>query len=184
MKSNGNSRLRYFWYVFIHMGKTFVCLKYTCHIIYHLLPNVWKALYTISPSIFVDVPCWTPNSTDNFVSCVVPVLSLWRRDRNHILVEYSGCSRISHCQRRKIAIIAAAVWLLALSWRTVGAYFVVFFWVHAITISSPKWKNYCERSGTTQEMNLSVLYGGQYGTWRKMDALMVYDSFHTFVKMW
>ena len=30
-------------------------------------------------------------------------------------------------------------------------------WVHAITISSPKWKNYCEVPGTTQEMNLSVL---------------------------
>ena len=30
-------------------------------------------------------------------------------------------------------------------------------WVHAMTISSPKWKNLCEAPGTTQEMNLSVL---------------------------
>ena len=28
-------------------------------------------------------------------------------------------------------------------------------WVHAITISSPKWKNHCEGPGTTQDMNLS-----------------------------
>ena len=30
-------------------------------------------------------------------------------------------------------------------------------WVHAITISSPKWKNYCEGLGTTQVMHLSML---------------------------
>ena len=30
-------------------------------------------------------------------------------------------------------------------------------WLHAITISSPKWKNHCEGPGTTQEMNFSVL---------------------------
>ena len=30
-------------------------------------------------------------------------------------------------------------------------------WIHAITISSPKRKNHCEGSGTTQEMNLPVL---------------------------
>ena len=30
-------------------------------------------------------------------------------------------------------------------------------WVHAITISSPKWKNHCEEPGTTQEINLSML---------------------------
>ena len=29
-------------------------------------------------------------------------------------------------------------------------------WVHAITISSPKWNNHCEGPGTTQEMNLPV----------------------------
>ena len=30
-------------------------------------------------------------------------------------------------------------------------------WVHVIMISSPKWKNHCEKPGTTQEMNLSML---------------------------
>ena len=43
-------------------------------LIYHLLPNVWKASYTISMSIFVDVPYWLPYSMDKFISCVVPVL--------------------------------------------------------------------------------------------------------------
>ena len=40
-------------------------------LIYHLLPNVWKALYTISASIFVDVPYWQHYSTDKLISCVV-----------------------------------------------------------------------------------------------------------------
>ena len=39
---------------------------------YHLLPNVWKASYTISAPIFVDVPYLLPYSTDKFISCVVP----------------------------------------------------------------------------------------------------------------
>ena len=42
--------------------------------------------------------------------------------------------------------------------------------VHVITSSSPKWKNHCEGPSTTQEMNLSVLQGGQYGTSTKMDV--------------
>ena len=33
---------------------------------------------------------------------------------------------------------------------------------------------------TTQEVNLSMLKGGQYGTSIKMDALMVYDIFQIF----
>ena len=45
-------------------------------------------------------------------------------------------------------------------------------------------KNHCEGPGTTQEMNLPVLQGGQYGTPTKMDALMVYDAFQTFGKRW
>ena len=53
-------------------------------------------------------------------------------------------------------------------------------WVHVITISSPNWKTHCEGPGTAQEISLSVLYGGQYGTLTKMDALAVYDAFQTF----
>ena len=34
---------------------------------------------------------------------------------------------------------------------------VIFFWVHSIMISLPKWKNTCKGPGTTQEMNLSML---------------------------
>ena len=72
--------------------------------------------------------------------------------------EYGGCSRILHCQRHKRSM-TAAVRLLALSWRMMGSVppSVVFSWIHAIMISSPKWKNHCEGPGTTQEMNLSVL---------------------------
>ena len=46
-------------------------------LIYHLLPNVWKASYIISASIFVNVPYRPPYSTDKFISCVLPGLSQW-----------------------------------------------------------------------------------------------------------
>ena len=36
--------------------------------------------------------------------------------------------------------------------------------------------------GTTQDMNLSVIYSGQYGTSTNMDVLIVYDSFQAFCK--
>ena len=39
-------------------------------LIYHLLPKVWKVSYTISASIFVDVPYWPPYSMNKFISCV------------------------------------------------------------------------------------------------------------------
>ena len=43
-------------------------------------------------------------------------------------------------------------------------------------------KNHCDGPGTAQKMNLSMLYGGKYGTTTKMDALFVYDAFQTFGK--
>ena len=46
-------------------------------LIYHLLPNVWMALYTISASIFVDVPYSPSYTMDKFISCVVPGPSQW-----------------------------------------------------------------------------------------------------------
>ena len=46
-------------------------------LIFRLLSNVWKASYTISASIFVDVPYWPSFSTYKFISCVVPDLSQW-----------------------------------------------------------------------------------------------------------
>ena len=69
--------VQYFWHGFIHRGTTFMYLQYSHPLIYHLLPNVWKASYTISTSTFVDVPHWTPYSMDKFISCVVPGSSLW-----------------------------------------------------------------------------------------------------------
>ena len=61
-------------------GKDFLICPGTFNIVahpYHLLPNVWKASYIIIASIFVDVPGWTPYSTDKFISCVLPGLSQW-----------------------------------------------------------------------------------------------------------
>ena len=46
-------------------------------LIYHLLSNDRKASYTISASIFADVPFWPSYSTGKFISCVVPAHSQW-----------------------------------------------------------------------------------------------------------
>ena len=55
----------------------FTGVQYSRSLIYHLLPNVWKASYTISASICVDVRYWPLYSTDKFISCVVPGPSQW-----------------------------------------------------------------------------------------------------------
>jgi hypothetical protein len=44
---------------------------------YHLLPNLWKAPYTISASTSVDVQQWPPGSTNDLLSCVLLCLSQW-----------------------------------------------------------------------------------------------------------
>ena len=69
-----DSRKYGIWHGSIHRDTTFMYLQY-CRPLNHLLPNVWRASYTISASIFVDVPYWQPYSTDKFISCVVPVPS-------------------------------------------------------------------------------------------------------------
>ena len=60
-------------------------------LIYHLLPNVWKASYTTSAFIFVDVPYWPTYSKDKFLllyctGSLAMVLSLWRRGRKRGLI--------------------------------------------------------------------------------------------------
>ena len=52
-------------------------LQYSCPLIYHLLPNVWKASYTIRASIFVDILYRPSYSMDKFIYCVVPGSSHW-----------------------------------------------------------------------------------------------------------
>ena len=59
------------------IGCTLCTFNIVAPLIYHLLPNVWNASYTISAFIFVDVPYWLPYSKDNFISCVVPGPSQW-----------------------------------------------------------------------------------------------------------
>ena len=96
------------------IGATFMYLQYSHPLIYHLLPNVWKASYTISASIFVNVPYWPPYTRDKFISCVVPGPSQWFFHFGEEIVitwtisgEYGGCFRISHFQRHKRSVTAA-----------------------------------------------------------------------------
>ena len=66
--------VQYFWHSFIHRSATFVYLQYSRLLIYHVLPNVWKASYTINTSIFVEVPYWPPIAliSSSLVSYRVP----------------------------------------------------------------------------------------------------------------
>ena len=84
--------VRYFWHGFIYRN-TFMYLPSSRLLIYHLLPNIWKTSYTISASIFVDIPYW-PHGLMS--------------DEN---LPFSA---------RKRYVMAAAVWFLALSWRMMG----------------------------------------------------------------
>ena len=62
---------------FIHRVQHVCVFSIVVPLIIHILPNVWKESYTISPSIFVDVPYWPHYGTDKFISCIVPCLSQW-----------------------------------------------------------------------------------------------------------
>ena len=102
-------------------------LQYSCPLIYHLWPNVWKESYTISVSISVDVPLWLPYSKDKFISCVVPGPSQWFfHSSEEIVIAWTHiewvrwCSRISHCQQHKKSLSTAVVWILVLSRRMMG----------------------------------------------------------------
>ena len=68
IESNGDSSIFLTW-LYAHLIQL--------PLIYHLLPNVRKASYTISASIFADVPYWLPYSTDKFISCIVLGPSKW-----------------------------------------------------------------------------------------------------------
>ena len=158
--------VRCFWHGFIHRGTTFIyvqnsrppysspfakCLKGATHNQpFHLC---WCSVY------------WLPYITDKFTSCVVPGLSKW-------LFHYSGELVIAHrvstvnVPESPIAIDARGPWQQQRCvfvhchekwWDSVPPSDVVFSWVHAITISSPKWKNQCKGPGTTQAINSSVL---------------------------
>ena len=64
--------VRYFWHAFIHKGTTFMYLQYLSP-----FAKFWKASYTVSASIFVDVPYCRPHSPDKFIACVKPGPSQW-----------------------------------------------------------------------------------------------------------
>ena len=135
---------------FIHSGKTFIYFKNSRSLNYHFFLNVWKASYTISASIIVDVPYQPPYSTDKFISCVLPGPSKWFfHFGEEILIVWANTVDIretpissrawSPWQQRCDSLHCLEEW-----WGSVRPSVVVFSWVHAITIFSPKLKNHCE----------------------------------------
>ena len=109
--------VRYFWHGFIHRGTKFIYLQHSLHVFITFLTTGWKASYTISASIFVDVLYWQPYCIDNFISCVVLGSSQWFFHFGEgILIAwthircYGGCSRFSHYQWCKISSLFIVPW--------------------------------------------------------------------------
>ena len=86
---------------------------------YHLFPKVWKASYTFSAFIFVQVPHWPPYSTNKFMTCVYRVFHFGQE----IVIAWAHIGWVRWMfqnllsSRAKRSVTAAAAWLLALSWR-------------------------------------------------------------------
>ena len=83
-------KVLYFWHGFTQMGTTFKynTFNIVAPLIYYILPNVWKASYTITISIFVmfrsDLPLARISSSLVLYRSSAVVLSVWRRDRNRM----------------------------------------------------------------------------------------------------
>ena len=162
--------VRYFWHGFIHRGTT--CRK----------PSARPSLLMFG----IDRPIARISSS--LVLYRLPRNGSCRSDRNRM-----DSYRVSTVDVPESPIASGArrpwqqQWCDSLHfhekwWGSVPPSVVVFACVHAITISSPKWRTHCEGPGTTQELNLSLLWCCQYRTSTKVDALIVYDAFQTLAK--
>ena len=69
--------VRYFWHGYIQRGATFMYFQYSRPTLFINFPNVWKAPYTISASIFVGVPYLPPYNVKKIISTVVSDTSWW-----------------------------------------------------------------------------------------------------------
>ena len=174
----------------IHRGTTLMYLQYSCLPCLSPFAKCLEGVYTISASIFVDVPYRPPYSTDKFISCGVPGPSQWFfhfgtgrscsttfvQDKTIILDgtephHFSGQSKESHrcCCHGPIRH-----W----QWEILEhqPYFPDLSQFDYDFFAKVKKKKHCEEPGTTQEMDLSALWSDQYGISTKVDALMVYDT--------
>ena len=133
MKSNGNSSIfltglySQGYNIYLFTGVHLFIFNIVAPVIYLLLPNVWKASYTTGASTFVDVPYLLPYSTDKFITCVVLGLSQrFFHFGEEIVIPWTHIEWL-WCMFQNLplpaaqeVLTAAAVWLLALSWRKMG----------------------------------------------------------------
>ena len=92
-------------------------------LIYHILPNVWKASYTISASILLRLRLDRPYNMNKFISCVVPELSQFFHFGEEIVIAWIHIGWVGWVlwifQNLPFPaaqeVLTAAVWLLALS---------------------------------------------------------------------
>ena len=129
------------------------------------------ASYTIRELIFADVSYCPPYSTDKFISCIVPdpsqwffhfgeeIIIAWTQEENDdtILVVQKAIILNDNERNHTASLLLSRTSCAAGNGRFWNSHRTHPIWVHAIAISSPKWKNHCKGPGTTQEINLSVL---------------------------
>ena len=142
---------------------SFTGLHYLCTfnkvtlLIYNILPNVWKCRTpSARPSLLmfrIDLPIARISSSLCCTGSLAQILSLWRKDRDRMDSHRASTMDVSEFpianssrdpwQQRCDSLYCHEEW-----WGSVPPSVVVFSWVHAITISSPKWKNHWQGPGT------------------------------------
>ena len=142
--------------VFIIVAPLFItfCQMFRSRRTHQCVYLCWCSIFTTLKHGQVELSCCTgPRAM---------VLSLWRRDRNRIDSEEYGDTwwyrtPSFFMTMQTVTPLMSRTSCTAGSGRFWNIHRTHTIWVHAITFSSTKWKNYCEGPGTTQEMNLSVL---------------------------
>ena len=142
-------------------------------LIYHILPNVWKALYTISTSTFVGCS----ELTALFISCcttfLTVVLLLWRRDHSRI---DSGENDDTWWYTTPSFFMTRQGVTPLLSQNSCAAGNGRFWNIHLTLFAKVREPLRGTRYNTRDEL-IRVI-----GTSTKMDVLMVYNAFQTFGK--
>ena len=168
-------------------GHNIKSLQYSRSPYLSLFAKCLKASYSISEAISVHDPYWPPYRTDKFISRVVQSPSQWFLHLCEQIVIawiHIGWVRwkfqnlplpvvqeVRDSSSGEITCIVVKLGFCTTKCRR-------FLLSPCDCNFFAETQEHCEGPGTTQEMNLSVLQGGQYGTSTKMDAQMVYDSFY------
>ena len=162
-------------------------------LIYHLLLNVWKASYTISASIIVDVPydCPMPRVSSSLLLYWVlgVVLPLYRRDRKRMDSEENDATWWYRTASFFITMQGITQLLLTITDLLRRCQYEILEHPPCSSDLSPcdynlfaKVKEPLRGFRYSTRDDLVPAIGRSFGTSTKMDALMVHEAFQIFGK--